>query len=136
MDAHGPVRLGWVGAPTMKLWLAVTAAIVLAGAPVAYAQTQGQSDDYVCNHGDQADARTQEACGRLRGPAANTGVEPDAAPRHVTNHHRDEPVLKAPEPDAVQPVDRRCRNPNTGLFEACPTSSGSEIDSDYGRQLH
>ncbi|MEJ0066930.1 MAG: hypothetical protein WDM85_17200 [Caulobacteraceae bacterium] len=60
-------------------------ALSLAGAPIAHAQSrEGDSDDYICNHGAPDDPTTIEACNRLRGTARGAGVESAASTIRTT----------------------------------------------------
>lgn len=59
-----------------RAWLApaLAAAMLCLGAPAVHAEgRQGDSDDYVCNHGAPDDPTTIEACGHLRGSVRGIG---------------------------------------------------------------
>jgi hypothetical protein len=81
----------------MKRQVIVAAMAALTLGLGAHAQTMGRSDDYVCNHGDQDDPRTQEACARLRGaPGAEDTVAPGDAYREPRRPARVRPHVPGP----------------------------------------
>ncbi len=73
---HGLASRGFRGWPLLGSVALGAMALSLAGAPIAHAQSrEGDSDDYICNHGAPDDPTTIEACNRLRGTARGAGVE-------------------------------------------------------------
>ncbi|MBV9996525.1 MAG: hypothetical protein JO127_15075 [Caulobacteraceae bacterium] len=97
----------------MKLWPLLAAALALAAFPGAHAQTLGQSDDYVCNHGDPSDEGTKQACARLRGDSEAAQFDESVPVRERRAQAPPPAPVPAPAPAAKGAVAAQTLAPDT-----------------------